>query len=120
MRWRALGQAITWDLIGYLSKRGKREAKGADLKKEHLAEALSLYVVPQFDALERDNILGDLRPAQRGIWGKGHGQQADGPYSRNCSPMSAMMIGRPGPGRRTDEHYHRPAVGTRLGGRRTG
>ena len=57
MRWRALGPAIARDLIGYLSKRGKREAKGADLKKEHLAEALSLYVVPQFDGLERDNIL---------------------------------------------------------------
>lgn len=54
MRWRALGPAFARDLIGYLSK---RVAQGADLAKMHLAEALSLYVVPQFDGLERDNIL---------------------------------------------------------------
>jgi MoxR-like ATPase len=53
MRWRALGPAIARDLIGYLSRRPE---SGSKLELLHLAEALALYVAPQFEGLEHTNI----------------------------------------------------------------
>lgn len=55
MRWRALGPAIAKDLVRYLHHRV--DGKPQDLAQEHLAEALALYVAPQFEGLERDQIL---------------------------------------------------------------
>ena len=64
MRWRALGPAIALDVVRYLHHRAggqeenpTREQLAKALTRGHLAEALLLYVVPQFDGLEQDAIL---------------------------------------------------------------
>jgi hypothetical protein len=54
MRWRALGPAIAKDVVRYLHRRVP--ANGV-FTRTYLAEALLLYVVPQFDGLERESIL---------------------------------------------------------------
>ena len=53
MRWRSLGPAIAKDVVRYLQQRSKADN---ELSHAYLAEALLLYVVPQFDGLERESI----------------------------------------------------------------
>ena len=55
MQWRALGPAIAKDMVRYLHQRV--EISNALFKYDYLAEALMLYVVPQLDGLERDQVL---------------------------------------------------------------
>jgi MoxR-like ATPase len=55
MRWRALGPAIAQDVVRYL--RHRTDGGQSPITRGHLAEALLLYVVPQFDGLERSHIL---------------------------------------------------------------
>jgi MoxR-like ATPase/tetratricopeptide (TPR) repeat protein len=64
MCWRALGPAIALDVVRYLRHRagGHDESVSPEhlaeaLSRGHLAEALMLYVVPQFDGLEKGPIL---------------------------------------------------------------
>jgi MoxR-like ATPase len=52
---RAVGPAIARDILDYLRSR-TRNSKDA-FHHGHLAEALSLYVLPQLDGLEQDNIV---------------------------------------------------------------
>lgn len=54
MRWRALGPAIVKDMAEYLEQRTSTPGK---LTKKHLAEALLLYVVPQFEGLDQPSVL---------------------------------------------------------------
>ncbi|MBK9712146.1 MAG: molecular chaperone DnaK [Kouleothrix sp.] len=54
MRYRALGPAIARDLIRYL--RSRTHGGQRAITHEHLSEALLLYVAPQFEGLERDQI----------------------------------------------------------------
>jgi hypothetical protein len=55
MTHRAIGPAIMLDILGYLRSRTRREQ--GIFNHSHLAEALSLYVLPQLDGLEQDPIL---------------------------------------------------------------
>lgn len=55
MRYRAVGPAIARDILEYLRSRTERGKN--PFHHGHLAEALSLYVLPQLDRLEQDHIL---------------------------------------------------------------
>jgi len=80
MRWRALGPAIAKDVVRYLRH---RTAGGQQpLARGHLAEALLLYVVPQFDGLERDPILNI------------HGQLKDLFQEEACVGERQALLGR--------------------------
>ena len=59
MRWRALGPAIACDLIRYLRERSRGQKRG--FNRQDLIEALLLYVVPQFEGLERISVLDVYR-----------------------------------------------------------
>jgi MoxR-like ATPase len=53
MRWRGSGPAIARDMVEYLARRAPG---GNSLNLGHLAEAMLLYIVPQFDGLEAESI----------------------------------------------------------------
>jgi len=52
---RAIGPAILHDILDYLRSRTYRGRES--FNHTHLAEALNLYILPQLDGLEQDNIL---------------------------------------------------------------
>ena len=54
MQWRALGPAIAQDVVRYLRQRYLADPQ--PIQRRHLAEALTLYVVPQLDGLDQDRI----------------------------------------------------------------
>ena len=66
MRWRGSGPAIARDMVEYLARRAPG---GADLHPGHLAEAMLLYMVPQFDGLESGSITEIYRYLQDELLG---------------------------------------------------
>lgn len=57
MYWRSLGPAIAKDVVNYLGQR----KRGGDVDRGDLADALTLYVVPQLDDLEQGQVVDVYR-----------------------------------------------------------
>jgi hypothetical protein len=70
MHWRSLGPAIAVDIVRYLRQ---RQEVSKDLGAGVLADALSLYVVPQLEDLEKGTVsailkqLGERFPGEQSL-----------------------------------------------------